>query len=56
MPPKLANGVRKIAMVAPLQWIAKIGAPSSARHAEAIRQFVELGLEAAERRDKKPKT
>ena len=60
MPPKLANGVRKIAMVAPLQWIAKIDAwrrhqPDMPNLSEAIRRLVELGLEASSKGEKKSK-
>jgi hypothetical protein len=52
MPPKLAEGVKKIAMIAPLQWIARIDAwrrhqPDMPNLSEAIRRLVELGLEAS---------
>jgi hypothetical protein len=58
MPPKLADGVRKIAMVAPLQWLAEIDRwrrhqPDMPNLSEAIRRLVELGLEAS--KGKKPK-
>ncbi len=60
MPPRLADGVRKIAMVAPLQWLAKIDAwrrhqPDMPNLSEAIRRLVELGLEAAAKSKSKPK-
>lgn len=57
MPPKLADGVKKIAMIAPLQWIAKIDAwrrhqPDMPNLSEAIRRLVELGLEASKGKGK----
>jgi hypothetical protein len=60
MPPKLANGVRRIALIAPLDWIKKIDnwrrhQPDVPGLSEAIRRLVELGLEAASKGEKKPK-
>jgi hypothetical protein len=60
MPPKLANGVRRVALMAPIALIAKID--HWRRHqadvpnlSEAIRRLIEMGLETGERHDKKPK-
>jgi hypothetical protein len=54
---KLAEGVRKIAMVAPLDWLALINAwrrhqPDMPTLSEAIRRLVLIGLEASEKRAK----
>jgi hypothetical protein len=56
---KLAEGVRKIAMVVPLDWLAQINAwrrsqPDMPNVSEAIRRLVLMGLEAAAK-GKKPK-
>jgi hypothetical protein len=64
MPPKLAEGVRKITLIAPLDWLSKVD--RWRRHqpdhqmpnmSEAIRRLVEKGLEAEakEAKGKKPK-
>jgi hypothetical protein len=60
MPPKLANGVRRVALMAPIALIARID--HWRRHqadvpnlSEAIRRLIEMGLETGERHDKKPK-
>jgi hypothetical protein len=55
---KLAEGVRKIAMVAPLAWIAEIDAwrrhqPDMPTLSESIRRLVKIGLEASTKPDKK---
>jgi len=59
MPPKLANGVRRIAMVAPLEWLRRIDAwrrhqPDMPNLSEAIRRLVETALDA-EAKGGKPK-
>ena len=53
MPPKLANGVRRIALMAPIALIAKID--TWRRHqsdvpnlSEAIRRLIEMGLDATD--------
>jgi hypothetical protein len=61
MPPKLADGVRRVALMAPVVLIAKID--KWRRHqadvpnlSEAIRRLIEVGLEASSKGDKpKPK-
>jgi hypothetical protein len=60
MPPKLANGVRRVALMAPLALIARIDhwrrhQPDVPNLSEAIRRLIEMGLETGERHDKKPK-
>jgi hypothetical protein len=59
MPPKLATAVKKIAMIAPVDWLKRIDAwrrhqPDMPNLSEAIRRLVELGLEASAK-GKKPK-
>jgi len=52
MPPKLANEIKRLQLVAPAEWVAKVEAWR--RHqpdpmpntSEAIRRLVELGLKA----------
>jgi hypothetical protein len=60
MPPKLADGVRRVALMAPVALIAKIDRwrrhqPDVPNLSEAIRRLIEKGLEAGERGEKKPK-
>jgi hypothetical protein len=60
MPPKLADGVRKVALMAPVALIARID--RWRRHqtdvpnlSEAIRRLIEKALDAETKGDKKPK-
>ena len=62
LPPKLADeGVKKIAIIAPLGWLAKVQAWRRAQDdmpnvSEAIRRLVEAGLDAeGKRKHKAPK-
>jgi hypothetical protein len=59
MPPKLAGQVRRIALVAPLDWLKKIDhwrrhQPDVPGLSEAIRRLVEIGLEASKPKGKGP--
>jgi hypothetical protein len=64
MPPKLPQGDgKKIGIVAPFAWIAKVNAwrrdqPDWPNFSEAVRRLVEIGIEATRtggKGDKKPK-
>jgi hypothetical protein len=62
MPPRLPDGEsKKVGIVAPLTWIAKVNAwrrdqPGWPNFSEAVRQLVEIGIEATKGKgDKKPK-
>jgi hypothetical protein len=61
MPPKLAPEVKKIAIIAPLGWLAKVQAWRRAQDdmpnvSEAIRRLVEMGLDAAKAKHRKGKS
>jgi hypothetical protein len=61
MPPKLANEIKRLQLIAPTAWVAKVEAWR--RHqpdpmpntSEAIRQLVEIGLKAESQNKPKPK-
>jgi hypothetical protein len=61
MPPKLANEIKRLQLIAPAAWVAKVEAWR--RHqpdpmpntSEAIRQLVEIGLKAESQNKPKPK-
>jgi hypothetical protein len=61
MPPKLANEIKRLQLVAPAAWVAKV--ESWRRHqpdpmpntSEAIRRLVEIGLKADADPHAKPK-
>ncbi len=60
MPPKLANSVKKVNLIAPEDWLEMVDnwrkhQPGLPNRSVAIRKLVLMGLEAGERRDKKPK-
>lgn len=61
MPPKLANSVRKVNLIAPSDLLERVDnfrrhLPGLPNRSEAIRKLIEMGLEAAERKPKaKPK-
>ena len=57
MPPKLATAVKKIAMIAPVDWLKRIDAwrrhqPDMPNLSEAIRRLVELGLDSGKPKGK----
>jgi hypothetical protein len=62
MPPKLADGVRRVAILAPLALIARIHhwrqrQPDPPNLSESIRKLIEIGLDASEPKGKgKPKS
>ena len=60
MPPKLANGVRRIALMAPTALITRIDTwrrhqPDVPNLSEAIRRLIEMSLDASAKPEKKPK-
>jgi len=57
MPPKLADGVRRVALMAPIALIARINAWRQRQAdvpnlSEAIRRLIEMALDAAEKKGK----
>jgi hypothetical protein len=60
VPPKLANSVRKVNLIAPEDLLAKIdqwrrNQPGLPNRSEAIRKLIEAGLDAMGKGTKKPK-
>lgn len=61
MPPKLANSVRKVNLITPADLLERIDAyrrhhSGLPNRSEAIRELIEMGLQAAEKKPKaKPK-
>jgi hypothetical protein len=56
---KLASAVQRLQLIAPVDWLKRIDAwrrhqPNLPSRSEAIRRLVELGLDAAQRGEKKP--
>jgi metal-responsive CopG/Arc/MetJ family transcriptional regulator len=57
---KLASAVRRLQLIAPVDWLKRIDAwrrhqPDMPNRSEAIRTLVIQALDAADRHDKKPK-
>jgi len=60
LPPKLAPSVRKVAVIAPSDLLARVDAyrrqrPDLPNRSEALRTLIELGLDAVAKGEKKPK-
>jgi hypothetical protein len=57
---KLASAVKRLQLIAPVDWLKRIDAwrrhqPNLPSRSEAIRRLVEIGLETEGRGEKKPK-